>query len=426
MVHEFPFQYLAEKIHFFRNTIQDSMREVYKEIGKNRTLQEMYPSLSSPAVQDIIYQRIINKILDDDQDARNHFRENFIVTTLQRDEVLSRYVRKSLDEIKSWNPNNELVEAHFLKIMAADTKTESVRTQIVPITGYYGEKTIDRVVANQWDKYGPLFKRPDGAIAPQKDIEILGILNMSGWGDIGLGEISSPDQLIYKVISRVKRSERELKKLLDWGYGIRKFKDYPFDSIAATIVVPDLNQKKKLNGAEIYQFKDFAKNISDKCYDDNVNTEKQNKESEIKKLLIGKYNEANYKEVLAQIEKTMAKVEIERKRSKNPSSYRISSDDRERELQGYRLKHIIEGNNKIETLIQTHFLNEVYEGKDIGHTSFYFAMREWVRKMQLINPALGYANTNPKITELPSIDYLDAMLFTWFLPAFDIKNRLAA
>jgi len=427
MANEFPLTHMTERIHFFRDTIQECMNGVYAEIKKSKILTENYP-LSSESVQEIIFQRIISKILDDDQNAIYHFQDCFTGATLQRDAVLSRYVKNSLKELQSWHPEIEVEEAHFLEVMAADKKTQTVRTRTESINGYHRERTIDTLLTNQWDKYVPIFPRMDGNTAKPEDIEILAVKNISGLYDVSrIDEINSPEQFMYQIDSRIKTSERELKKFLDWSYNRRDIKDYPYDSIAATIIIPDFDPKEKPNGKELYRFKDYVRNISKNCYDNNALEKDQAyyEERGIIKLLDKKYNDSNYKAILAQMDKTARRVDIERKRNRNNPEYRISKDDTDRLFQGSQLKHEIEGNNKIETLIQIRSMNEEYKGPRIGHTSFYFYDRELKRMLFLMNPATNrYTYLDPSIKILPSINYLDKRLFEWFKPGFDTAGML--
>jgi hypothetical protein len=427
MANEFPLTYTAARIHFFRDKIQESRTEIYTEITKNRLMKSVYP-LSSEEVQDIIFQRIVNKIEDDDPNAINNFRNSFIAATIQRDAVLSRYVKNSLEQLASWHPDIQFEEAHFLEVMAEDKKTQITQTKIVPINGYYREKTIDTILSNQWEKYVPVFERIDGTIAKPEHIEILAAKNISGIYNISsVDEIKSPEQFMYEIDSRIKRNERELRKFLDWSYGRRDIKDYPYDSMAAAIVIPDIDNKRKLNGKELYKFKSYVRSISNNFYDNNTFERNQNdyEKRGIIKLFDNKYNDDNYRKILDQMDRTIRKVEIEKRRNKNNPDYRVSKDDSEKLFQGPQLKHEIEGNNKIETLIQTRKMNEEYKGPRIGHTSFYFSDRERDRMLFLLNPATNrYTYLDPSITELPSINHLDKRLFEWFLPGFDTTNRL--
>jgi hypothetical protein len=427
MANAFPFEYLNEQVDFFRLTIQNSMKEVYAEIGRNETLKNFY-LLSSESVQEMIYQRIISRILDKDSNTINNLKEQSIVATLQRDAVLSRYVKKTLEQIQNGHPEIEAEQAHFLEVMAEDKKTQTTLSRIEPINGYQRENSIDALLINQREKYMPIFERVDGTIATEKDIKIVAVKNLTGIYDVRrVSEIASPEQFLYEIDSRIKRSERELEKFLDWSYGRRDVNDYPYDNMAATIIIPDTDQKGSANGKEIYGFKDFIRSISSNSFDNN-SLERNKSEYEKKgiiKLVDRRYNDDNYNAVLTQMDKTAKKIDIEQNRNKKNSEYRVSKNDTERLFQGPQLKHEIEDKNKIETLIQTRTMNKEYKGPRIGHTSFYFADRERDRMLFLLNPATHrYTHIDSSIKELPRIDYLDRKLFSWFIQGFDTTNML--
>jgi hypothetical protein len=426
MTKEFPFDYINDKIHEYRRAILSSKSEIYYELRNSGI------DCGSEYAQEIIFNRFITKITTDNKKEIERFGEYFGQVITQRDQVLKRYVRKSIDHIKTWKDNEHLVEANYLQTIAADTKTNTVQTKITPITGYFDEKTIEYVKRNYPDEYIPKFIRPDNSQANFEDIEILSIANVTGLYDIRNANIKKTlkqnseqkldlNELEYRIYSRVKRSSRELKKFADWSCGLRNEDDYPFDGIATTIVCKDKTSKKAPDGKELYAFKDFASSISSSVLVTNTNSARENNDplNRVKKLQ-NEYSTENFSQILEQLKETTKRIARGKEVTKTIKyqEYTLLKDDIERLKQYIQLKHYIENNNRVETLIMTNNMYQIYTGEDIGHTSFYFANRDRKRFEYLNNPALADTNNDPHITKLPNVNHLVHRIEETFKKAF--------
>ncbi|HEY9701357.1 MAG TPA: hypothetical protein V6C58_02870, partial [Allocoleopsis sp.] len=202
---------------------------------------------------------------------------------------------------------------------------------------------------------------------------------------------------------RVKTSDRERDKFVDWLLGLRDQDDYPYDSIGMIVVMPNTNANCLECGKELYKFRDYVFDISKRHKNDipiqkNVKSRVDNNNSNVKKLLDEGYDRDNYFQVIRQLRVTNKDLD-EKFRNKIPI---LDRDEESKLLQGIQLKHHYD-NDRAETWIMNQEMYENYTGKYIGHTSYYIKARELQRKTFLENPALSYAKSKDPKNPEPSL-----------------------
>jgi hypothetical protein len=385
---KFSFEDLEQKINRYRAIMGAAIKE---EQAKARLDGDDPGSVD---VQDRIYEKFRENVTDEELET---FKSNFYALTLQRDEILKRYVDKSVAEIKSKAQNAELLPAHFVVVHARDKITNAVDRNIVQVTDYFNEKNINKVIKEKPREYIPLnFKRREGQTVEFKDIEILSVSNLTGLYDVldsKDGKVAV-DDLKYSLYSRIKMSDREMIKFVDWVLGLRSEEDYPYDAIGLISVVPNENLEGKLGGEQIYSFGTFVEKFAKKYgpyFVKNVNNKEQNAKMENKKPVVQKlnaesYDPINYATIIRNCKHMIDRV----KKKMSNKDYLPNKEERETLLQGKQYKHYVES-TRAETWVMNKFMYEIYIGEIIGHTTKYISRREQERIAYLNNPALSDA-----------------------------------
>ncbi|MGV8168765.1 MAG: hypothetical protein ACP5N3_01800 [Candidatus Nanoarchaeia archaeon] len=374
-----PFDFFEQKMNDYRTLMKTIINEEYA-VARDSNIDP-----GSAYVQERIFNRFRMKVSDEEL---NTLSDNFYAMILQRDDFLERDVDNTISEIKRWNENSDLLEAHYLIIEAKHKPTNMVKTRTVYTTAYFNEKNIDKVLSEKPGDYIPDFSQDIEGIVNSDDIEIRSVSNLTGLYNISRisGERPEISELEYKVYSRIKASYREMIKFVDWFLGLRSEEDYPYDTCGKKVIFPDKNLDGTEGGSRIYIYRDYIRESSKKhggrFIQKNVNKREKNASENVKKLIEEEYDKNNYMDLMRQCRRV---TELLSKKRKMPSE-----TEKEMLLQGIQSKYFSEG-ERIETWIMTDFMHEIYMGPLIGHSAAYIAKREQDRIAYLNNPALSDA-----------------------------------
>jgi len=404
MTQKFSFKNLDDRIDRHREILLNAMQEEYKLADKF----DIDPS--SRYIQEHIYNRFRREITNEELIL---FSKEFYELTIQRDKALQQYVASTIDKLQNWKDNEDLVRANFIRSITRDTKTNSESTRITPVTSYYNERTIEKILRERPNDYISKHIRPDGTIAIQSEIEILSTSNETAlYNPLETEKGQELESSKYIILSRIKNSEREMKKLVDWLENLRDKEDYPYDAIAVRVVFQNKKsvynvdnkdityidiEKNLLNiGEQLYALRDqIVTELQqyDEVIQKNMHTKIENEKSIIKKLQIEEFNPENFLEVTKQMRDTYNY--LEQRYSKNIA---LTNDQKETLLPYMTIKGVI-NNERIEIQLMTEEMDYHYRGKYVGHTRSYIAQRDEERDKYLRNPAESNARKNIKKEE---------------------------
>lgn len=393
MARELPFKDLEEIIHKHRDIAQNVITNQYM-LAKATKI-----SPDSEYVQREIYKEFCQKTEADMEVLKNLFYH----VNMQRDKSLREYVfgtnykedqaNKNIGGVigflKEMKGNEKLELAHFVQTMARDIKTGVVYTRTVEVNKYYSEKDINTMMKEEAKNFFPKFVRPNKETATLNEIEVLSISNVTGLYDPKKINKKKElfDNLEYEVYSRVKTSEREMRKFVDWMLGLRKKSDYPYDAIALRIVVPNDKRRCGDSGEQMYACKDFV----DKKYkrygeiiSKNLNTEKENEDVEVEKLNKNGYIKKNFTNILTRMREVYNDL---KKKNKGSNIYEPNKDQKEALLQYMQFKHYISTGDRAEIQIMNKEMNSHFIGEFVGHTSKYIWGRDKEREEYLEDPS---------------------------------------
>jgi hypothetical protein len=279
--------------------------------------------------------------------------------------------------------------------MARDVKTGDVKTRIIPVTGYYNERNIDSIIKYRHEEFLPEFIRPNGEKTALNEIEILSISNVTGLYDPRKPKKAEEifESLDYATYSRLKNSEREMNKLIDWYLGLRE--DYPYDGMAVRVIPMNEKLKSGNTGQQIYILRDYVLNNYKKfgpIIQKNVNNIKENSESKVKKLLMEKYDANNFRDVTNQMKRVYSALEKKFNDNKLPE---LTPEQKNSLLQYIQMKHYIE-DDRVEIQLMNKDMLFHYTGKYVGHTSAYIDGRDSYREEYLDYPSKSPARKNEK------------------------------
>jgi|GEM_PF-3755130 len=403
---KFSFKILDDRINKHRDALLDAMETEY-EIARKTNADISY--LSREYVQKKIYKRFKETVTAEELAA---FKGEFYELTKQRDIALQQYSKHIEDKILGWKGNNNLVRAHFIHSINRDKSTNVKNTTITPVKVYYdenneetlekpeilyyNEKTLEKVIREDPWKYIPHYMRSNGSIASIDEIEIMATSNMTGlYNPMTVKKGKESEHLTYTVLKRVKNSEREMKKFLDWLADLRSEEDYPYDAIAMRIIIPDKKMECGEVGKQIYLLRDQIVSELEKngqVIQKNVNTREENKKSPVKKLQREGYDYQNFMEVTRQMRDTNKYLEKKKIKSED-----LTEDQRESLLQYVQIKGFVKikedtethkksNKERIEIQIMTEEMDLNYSGDYVGHNSGYIARRDAEREDYIKHP----------------------------------------
>ena len=385
------------------NTLDDirTTFELIKiEEQDDATVKGIDPGL--PIVQKKMYSRLKELISPSDV---KHFNENFYSITQRRDDILQRTGNDITNIImKDWCQNSNLSPRYFIKTIARDKTlktingklTYDVQERIVPIdekngTEYFTENQIDEEINKNPQKYLPEFRRPNNRIAELDEVELVSISNLTRFGN------KSNKQLI-ELYKRIKNSEREKAKAVDWATGMRGWEDYPFDDLGLIGVFPDDKIGKLAPGEILYKFLDFIydgkmSRNKDRIIKNHMTlTEYISNRDELLLKLTHKYNIENYYKIMEIINRSDRELsEFKRNHDMNNLNEQETKYLRKLKganLQGLQFKGFIDG-ERAEVWSMNERMFKAYTGEHIGHTGDYIFGRDEFRELYLHNPALS-------------------------------------
>lgn len=227
MVNELYYDYITEYLQTFKTTIDEAKIEILPKLDKQPWI--------SPQSEIIKY--IDDVILESDIEK---FSENMNYYLTVREEVLKNYTEKRVKQIAENNP--KLKHNRYLIVGTKKKSTDELFEKAISVDSFKKESTISHLIREHADKLLP--KNTDTS-----DIEIMYAVNVSTFHkpDVifrtGKKFLTLDDPLLYlkekpeyMIISRVKKSKRELEKFVDYLLGIRD--SFHYDSIATHEIVP--------------------------------------------------------------------------------------------------------------------------------------------------------------------------------------------
>lgn len=430
MAGEYKSRELTEKIHEYRKILRNIRVNEYA-LAKAQRIDP-----DSEYVQDQIYDKFCKAVPESEL---IQLKQKFTEVTHSRDRNLETYVNDIVEYTKGLKGNKDLKEIHFIQTTARDKKTGVVTTHIVPVDmyhdrrDYHNEKDIEFIIANEFDKYVPQFIRPNKEKAQKEEIEILSVSNITGLYDAGKiskskKKIEKKDyinHLEYRVESRIKTSERELRKFVDWLCGLRSLGDYPYDGIALRVIISDEKRQCGTSGEQLYQFVSYVadkyksngkvlrQNTKTAEENDAIaksderqkrnkkgtairNREDENDDSKVKKLNKYEYDPKNFSEILFNMRKMY--LSLEKKTDKDPK-YKLTKYERETLKQYFQIKHYLKDGDRAEIQIMTQEMYNHFTGKFIGHTADYIKSRDDDCIAYRIDPSKSDAEKDAKRRE---------------------------
>ncbi len=431
MAGEYKSRELVEKIHDYRKLLRNIRVNEYA-LAK---AQRIDPDLEY--VQDQIYDKFCKAVPTSEL---VQLKQKFTEITHSRDRNLETYVNDIVEYTRGLKGNKDLKEIHFIQTTARDKKTGTVTTHIVPVDmyhdrrDYHNEKDIEFIIANEFDKYVPQFIRPNKERAQKEDIEILSVSNITGLYDADkISKLKNKikkkedivDYLEYRVESRIKTSERELRKFVDWLCGLRSLGDYPYDGIALRMIISDEKRQCGTSGEQLYQFVSYVndkfksngqvlrQNTKTKEENEAItkaeeykrrtkkgtiinNKEEENNDSKVKKLNKYEYDPKNFSEILFNMRKMYLSLE---KKTDKDSKYKLTKYERETLKQYFQIKHYLKDGDRAEIQIMTQEMYKHFTGKFIGHTANYIKGRDDDCIAYRIDPSKSDAEKDAKKRE---------------------------
>ncbi|HYD03701.1 MAG TPA: hypothetical protein VEC16_05375 [Alphaproteobacteria bacterium] len=373
-----------EKITSYRNLLQGIIKEEY-DSGK-------YFDLSSVQVQDTILNRFHDKI----KESLESFKESFNKEVVHRSEVLQRYVAKSVEEIISWEGNSNLVQANFVNAVVRYKNKDKIVSKLTQVDHYYGEEDLHNSIKRDPDDFIPSLNGAKVSLDELiNNIEIISVSNITGLHSKNIFLSNLLGSLKFKLYSRVKSSERELIKLVDYFYDLRAEDDFPYDSAGLMFVSRDEI------GRKIYKFKDFVQRCVGELAEKynvepkelmrlaNVKTIEENAISAAKKLN-PKYSYSNYMEVVNQNNTILTILDEMSRSGQHIDGDTVINGAKVKDwiMHGHQIKHIYE-DIRVETWCMTKGMHLNYVGKYLGHTEQYIQSRDKAHLECIRNPNLA-------------------------------------
>jgi hypothetical protein len=151
-----------------------------------------------------------------------------LTKTFIRERVLEKYIAQRIGTFK---PEDIRIE-HSLEGKSKSRINNRIQSKKLPLTevtldkfGFANENDIEYLIAQE--PYNLIHKFKDHDLS---QIEVLSVSN--------LYELYSKNKSLGFISGRIKRSERETQKIVDWITDIRKKPGVPYDTIGTMEVVP--------------------------------------------------------------------------------------------------------------------------------------------------------------------------------------------
>jgi len=339
MANELYYDYITEYLQTFKTTIDEAKIEILPRLVKEPWI--------SPQSEIIKY--IDDVILDSDIEK---FSENMNYYLTVREGVVKNYTEKRVKQIAENNP--KLIHNRYLVVGSKKKSLNQVFEKAIPVDSFKMESTISHLIKEQPDRLLP--ENTDSS-----DIEINYAVNVSTFHDPAIIPktfkkfVTLDDPLKYLqekpeyiVISRVKKSKRELEKFVDYLLGIRE--EFHYDSIATHEIVP--------KGKIFYDNIEQIHTISD--------SKPFKSDYRPAGILLPFYNKENLHDIIVEGNNVSEKL--------SNSQKQVTNADKDKLLAGIWIDHHF-NKMRIETILQIpEFLNW-YKGV-LGHDAHYHKERE--------------------------------------------------
>lgn len=337
MANELYYDYITGYLDIFKKTIEEAKIEVLPKLTKEPWI--------SPQKEIIKY--IDSVILDSDIEK---FSENMNYFLIVREEVLKNYTEKRIKQIKEQNPDLNL--SRYVYVGSKIKSTGETFETYIEEDSYKKESTINHIINENRKLLLPE--------ADETDIEITYTVNVAAFNS-NIKNINSnnrtkkfvtldnmtPLNSDYIIISRVKRSKRELEKFVDYLLGIRD--EFHYDSIATHEIVP--------NGKILYDSVENIHTISDSI--------PFKAEYRPLGLLLPFYKKENINNIINEGNNIESILEARKK---------ITQEDKNKLLAGIWIDHHF-NKMRLETILQIPEFFKWYKGV-LGHNSYYQKERE--------------------------------------------------
>ncbi|GIU70187.1 MAG: hypothetical protein KatS3mg002_1423 [Candidatus Woesearchaeota archaeon] len=331
MTNELYYDYITEYMQIFKKTIDEAKIEVLPKLMKQQYL--------SPQAEIIKY---IDEVIKDEDIEK--FSENMNYYLTVREEVLKNYTEKRIKQILQKNP--DLILKRYIVVGTKKKSTNEVYEKFMNVDSYKKDSLIEHII-----KEHPKDLLPENT--DETDIETTYTVNVAAFykkdnNNFRFATLDTPNTILqnnpeYVLISRIKKSKRELEKFIDYLIGTRE--EFHYDSIATQEIVP----KNKA----FYDNIEYIHEISDPT--------PFNIEYRPKGILLPFYNKDNISKLINNGE-TISNKLLSLK--KTPSD-----DDKNKLLAGIWIDHNF-NKMRIETILQIPEFFKWYKGV-IGHTSYY-------------------------------------------------------
>jgi hypothetical protein len=338
MANELYYDYITESLQTFKTTIDEAIIEVLPRLDK-----ELY---ISPQTEIMNY--IDDVILDSDIEK---FSENMNYYLMIREGTIKNYHGKRDKQIAENNP--KLIQNRYLVVGSKKKSTNETFERAMAVDSFKTESTILHLIKQYPDLLLP--KNTDIS-----DIEISYAVNTTTFHDPEViakstkkfVTLDDPNRYLqqkpeYIVISRVKKSKRELEKFVDYLLGIRT--EFHYDSIATHEIVP--REKFYENIEQIHTISDSTPFKAD---------------YRPKGILLPFYKKENLHNIIIEGSKLAGKYSITHKE--------VTPKDKDTLLAGVWIDHHF-NKMRIETILQIQEFFDWYKGV-LGHDAHYHKERE--------------------------------------------------
>jgi hypothetical protein len=359
MANELYYNYLTQTLKQYKESLGRIIKEE-REAAKGKSMLQ-----DSQHVQDTMFYRFIHGI---GEDKILEFKENFYNFMLIRDPTLKGYVENRVKKLMEKNPNLET--KRYIQTRAMSSSTGEVEKRIVEINQYQTETDLENLLLDNHQKFLPEF-RP---MPP--NITVLGASNIIGLYDKKKHRKAPKlEEMDYRIYSRVKKSARELEKLVDWMLGLRGGEGFPYDSIGTIEVVPMSELYKNLE-----EIRDMSDKPSHPGDDKTFRIDHRN--------LPKRYNRDQFLAIINKGKSLAASLE--------KSTQYPSDDERKELLTGVWIDHSVK-NMRLETILQIPIFYEWGDTGPIKHDTYYYDFKRKKRIEKLKNPAKAFDEHTTKV-----------------------------
>ncbi len=388
MANELYYDYITDSLQIFKTTIDEAVIEVLPRVNTEPWI--------SPQTEIIKY--IDDIILDSDIEK---FSQNMNYYLMIREGTVKNYHGKRDKQIAENNP--QLIQTKYLVVGSKKKSTNETFEKAIVVDSFKTESTIAHLIKQYPELLLPLDTEAS-------DIELSYAVNVSTFHDKEVitkssnkfATLDNPLRYLqqkpeYMVISRVKKSQRELEKFVDYLLGVRT--EFHYDSIATHEVVP----KGKIFYENIEQIHMISDSTPFKA------------DYRPKEILLPFYNKENLHNIIIEGNKLAEKYAITHKK--------VTSEDKDKLLAGIWIDHHF-NKMRIETILQIQEFFSWYKGV-LGHDAHYHKEREESRlkshKNKNFNVYKHKSDPSQSITLNYNINHVARHLENRFSKVYDLE-----